>query len=129
MRAGALDTLCRLVAGRLFAPDIAYVIGGDGAADAAGASGAPFATPFRLLEIHPFSLRQLQRRLAALDAGPLEIKKRGFPVEPEELRGRLGKQRGSRALTVLLTRRGKAHWMLIAERLPAWKRSPDQEVA
>jgi hypothetical protein len=117
LRAGALDTLCARLAGRLFAPDIAYVVGDAPAADLTQL--LPFATPFRLLEVAPFSLKQLNRRLAALGVGTVELKKRGFPLEPESLRPRLKLQRGGRSLTVLLTRRGKAHWMLLAERTAA----------
>lgn len=89
-----------------------------------GTEGAPartpFATPFRLLEVLPFSLKRLNQRLAAHVAGAVELKKRGFPLEPETLRARLKLQRGGRALVVLLTRRGDEHWMLLAERtLPA----------
>lgn len=122
LRAGALDTLCAQLGARLFAPDIAYLVADPvanapaGDAHPAPAVG-PFATPFRLIEAAPFSLKRLNQRLAALGAGAVELKKRGFPLEPEALRPRLKVQRGGRPLTVLLTRRGDAHWMLLCERL------------
>lgn len=115
VRAGALDTLCARFGARLFAPDIAYLLGAGGTEP----PPTPFAAAFRLLEAAPFSLKRLNERLRALGAGSAELKKRGFPQEPESLRKRLRLTPGGRPLVVLLTRRGATHWMLLAERLPA----------
>ncbi len=111
LRAGAFAELCGLLDAHLFDPEIGYLL-----ADAPRAT--PFARAFHILERHPFSLKLLNARLQALRVGALEIKKRGFPIEPETLRGRLKLVRGGRAAVVFLTRRGREHWMLIAERLP-----------
>jgi len=116
IRAGALDTLCTLLQGRLIAEQIAYLVC-DAPVGGSMPTASPLAVPFRLLEAAPFNLKRLNRRLAELDVGTVELKKRGFPLEPEELRPRLKVKRGGRPLTVLLTRRDDVHWMLLAERI------------
>ena len=45
--------------------------------------------PFRLLEVEPFSLNRLNARLAARQIGSVELKKRGAPFAPEDLRRRI----------------------------------------
>lgn len=109
LRAGAFAELCERLDAHLFDPEIGYLL-------AAARHATPFARAFRLLERHPFSLKLLNARLAALGVGTLEIKKRGFPIEPESLRPRLRLTPGGRAAVVFLTRRGRDHWMLFAER-------------
>ena len=71
---------------------------------------------FRILRVAPYARRELQRIAAELDFGPLsEIKKRGFPDTPEEVRKRL-KLSGNRRGVIFLTRRGEEHFMLFAVR-------------
>ena len=77
-------------------PHIAY-LSGDALPD--GVRG------FEVLDQLPYSERRLKQALAAADCGPLEILVRGLDVDPDVLRRRL-KPRGSRALTVVLTRLG-----------------------
>ena len=71
---------------------------------------------FRLLEVHPFGLKQLNRRLQALGVGEIELKKRGFPVEPEQIRKRLKLTKGGRKAVLLIMRYGASHVMILAER-------------
>ena len=52
--------------------------------------------------------------LAALDCGPLEILVRGLDVDPDRLRKKL-KLRGSRPLSVVLTRIGRKGVAFICE--------------
>lgn len=112
IRAGALAELCAQVGAWLFDPQIAYLV-----AAAAQPVATPFAAAFRIDEVHRFGLKLLNARLAALGAGQVELKKRGFPVAPEELRPRLRVQPEGRPVTVFFTRRGDERLMLIGERL------------
>ena len=112
IRAGALAELCAQLDAWLFDPQIAYL-----AAAGTQPVATPFAAAFRIHEVHRFSLKTLNARLAALEVGQVELKKRGFPVEPEELRPRLRVQPGGRTAVVLFTRRGDERLMLIGERL------------
>lgn len=109
IRAGAVAELCALLGGHLFDPQIAYVV-------AASAQHTPFAAAFEVFEAHPFSLKRLNRRLADLGIGRVEIKRRGFPTEPEALRARIRPVPRGRDGVVILTRRGDDHLMLIGAR-------------
>lgn len=60
---------------------------------------------FEVFDQLPYNERRLKEALAAADCGPLEILVRGLDVDPDALRRRL-KPRGSRAVSVVLTRLG-----------------------
>ncbi len=71
---------------------------------------------FRILEIHPWKRRTLQEIVQQYQLGPeTEIKKRGFPLQPDELRKRL-RWTGSRKAVLLLTRQSNRHLIIFAER-------------
>ena len=72
IRAGVLDELCRDLDAHLFDEQIAYLVN-------ARPASHPLAQSFRLLEVHDFSLKRINRRLQALGMGRLEIKKRDLP--------------------------------------------------
>lgn len=63
-----------------------------------------FATAYQVEEVMPFHLKRLNRRLKALDIGELVIKKRGFPVDPEQFRRRLSYGSGQGRTVLVLTR-------------------------
>ena len=77
-------------------PNIAYLSGDE---------LPPGVRGFEVLQQLAFDERRLRQALAALDCGALEILIRGVDVDPDALRRRLG-LRGSRALTVVITRVG-----------------------
>lgn len=71
---------------------------------------------FTILEAHPFQRRRLQEAIDRLDFSPdSEIKKRGFPLLPEELRRQL-RFRGTRAGVLIATRRGNRHVVFLCLR-------------
>ena len=109
IRAGAFDELCRQLDARLIDPHIAYLL-------SSTLHEHPLVQAFRLLEVFPFSLKQLNRRLQALGVGEIELKKRGFPMEPEQLRKRLTLTAGGRSAVLLIMRHGDDHVMILAER-------------
>jgi len=78
---------------------------------------APLHQNFRLLRIEAFNRKRLRRSVLELDFGPgTEIKKRGFPETPEQVRRQLH-FRGERNGVILLTRKGDGHVMIFAERV------------
>ncbi len=99
IRAGAFGELCRQLDARLIDPHIAYLL-------SSTLREHPLVQAFRLLEVFPFSLKQLNRRLQALGVGEIELKKRGFPMEPEQLRKRLKLTAGGRSAVLLIMRHG-----------------------
>jgi hypothetical protein len=94
----------------LFDPQIAYLVSAQPVQD-------PLVHSFAVHEVHRFSLKVLNRRLQALGIGEVELKKRGFPVEPETLRPQLKLAAGGRRAVVIFTRRGDERLMLLAERV------------
>lgn len=122
IRAGAFAELCIDLNAHLFDPQIAYLV-------TAQAGTHPLTQSFELLEIHLFSIKQLNKRLRALGIERVELKKRGFPVEPEQLRSKLKlatktnqqtqqqSEPNRRQGVVLFTRRGDQRLMLIAKRI------------
>ena len=110
IRAGAFRELCDQLCAHLFDPQIAYLVSHEERLH-------PLVQSFRLAEVHPFNLKVLNRRLQALNIGTVELKKRGAPMAPEQLRPRLKLAAGGRHAVVLFTRRGDDRLMLIGERL------------
>ncbi len=112
IRAGAFRELCCRLEAHLFDPRIAYLVSPAVRRD-------PLVRSFRIREIHPFSLKRLNRRIQALGLGLLELKKRGSALEPEGLRRRLKPVPDGRPGVIFFTRQGDQRLMLIGERLPA----------
>lgn len=112
IRAHALGWLCTTLRAHLFDDQIAYLVGEDRLTH-------PLVQSFRIDEVHPFSLKVLNARLQARAVGQVELKKRGFPLAPEELRPRLTLVAGGKPGVVIFTRRGDERLMLIGERLSA----------
>ena len=78
---------------------------------------SPWHQAFRILRIEKFNRKDIRRIAAELDFGPsTELKKRGFPDAPEDLRPHL-RLRGSRRGVILLTRQGDGHLMVFGERI------------
>ena len=80
-----------------------------------GSAASPFAQAFRVLWDMPFNLKRLRRALAQQGQRAEEIKKRHFPIEPEDMRRLLAakEDRGGdplHAVTLVLTRiAGRPH--------------------
>ncbi|MGI8587639.1 MAG: class I SAM-dependent methyltransferase [Chloroflexia bacterium] len=105
VRAGLVRHLAHTLGLSQIDPHIAYLTG-------PSSLDTPFARGFLVEEVHPFNLKALNRRLAALAVGTVELKKRGIALEPEALRPRL-KLRGPERRTVIFTRRGTQPLMMI----------------
>jgi hypothetical protein len=110
VRAGLVRPLAARLGLWQIDPQIAYLSG-----DQAVAS--PFLRGFAVEEAHPFNLKRLTRRLAALGVGTVELKGRGVAWEPEALRPRL-KLHGPASRTVIFTRLGADPWMFLCTPLP-----------
>lgn len=114
IRAGPFAELCQMLDAHLFDPQIAYLVG---LRSPAVGAAAHFVQSFQIEEIHPFSLKTLNRRLLALGIGQVELKRRGPPIEPESLRPRLKLTPGGRPGVAILTRRGDERLLLMARRI------------
>ena len=95
----------------LFDPQIAYLV-------TCRQTSHPLVQSFRIVDIHPFNLKQLNQRISVLNIGTVELKKRGMPFEPEAIRKKLQLVPGGRPAVIIFTRQDQKRLMLIAERVP-----------
>ncbi len=102
------------LAGRLEAtlldPAIAYLTAG-------AAQVTPFARCFRIEDAFPFQLKRLRQELRRRDVGQATIKKRGSPLDPDDLRRAL-RLRGSTHVILFLTQVMGQPTVIIAQPWP-----------
>jgi hypothetical protein len=73
---------------------------------------------FEVLEVMPCRIKPLRQWLASRGIGRLEVKKRGVPLDPEEVRRELlVSNQGSEEATLLLTRIGSQIMAIVAKRV------------
>lgn len=114
IRAGVFTELCRQLQAHLFDPQIAYLV-------SSKCQTHPLVQSFVIHELHGFHLKLLNRRLQALGYHIVELKKRGVPFQPEDLRPRLKLPERGKAGVVIFTRRGDERLMLLGERIVSVK--------
>lgn len=105
-RAGLVRHLAARLGASLLDPQVAYLT-------AAGASSGPLAAAFKVLDVVPFGVRALKNHLRARSWRPTEIRRRAFPVEPDELRRLLGAIDGE-PVTLLCTTLAARRLVIIA---------------
>ncbi len=111
IRTGHLATFFAEQEWMLFDEQIAYGIAVD------KPSQSPWYRRFEIIEALPFHYGRLKERLLAYGWGNgTEIKKRGFPEMPEEVRKKLKLPSGGEAGVVVCTRKGNRHWAILARR-------------
>ncbi|MCC6380997.1 MAG: hypothetical protein IT304_00735 [Dehalococcoidia bacterium] len=93
-RAGLVRHLAARLGAHLLDPQVAY-LSGPPAVD-------PLASAFAVLDVMHFSLARLRGRLRERGWRPSEIRRRAFPLEPDDLRRLLGPQQGD-PVTLLCT--------------------------
>jgi hypothetical protein len=77
----------------------------------------PLARVWKIQDIFPFSLKEINRRLRYLNIGEIVIKKRGTAVEPDVLRKRLKLTAGGPKAILFLTCLSGKHMALICSEL------------
>ncbi|MFF2844955.1 methyltransferase domain-containing protein [Streptomyces sp. NPDC058001] len=105
IRAHLVAEVAREVSGGLLDETIAYVTSDT-------LRPTPYATAYEITDHLPFNVKRLKALLRQREVGILTVKKRGSPVEPEELRRKV-KPQGPHAATVFLTRVHNAPAMLL----------------
>ncbi|HEY8490763.1 MAG TPA: methyltransferase domain-containing protein [Dehalococcoidia bacterium] len=109
IRAGLVEALAEELGAAKLDPQIAYLTGGRPVA-------SPFVRAYAVEEWLPFGLKRLNARLRALGVGQVVVKKRGSPLDPEDLRRRLRLDGPERRTLVLTHVRGR-HAVLICRDL------------
>jgi len=107
--AGLVRHLGHQVGARLIDPHLGYLT-------SSSASFTPLADAFEVTEVVPFSVARLRGRLKQLGLAAHEIRRRAFPIEPDELRRLLGPQSGSPA-TLLCCSIGGRRLVIVARPL------------
>lgn len=110
-RAGLVRHLAYQLGAWMLDPQIAYL-------SASSPAFNPLCATFELIQTVPFSVARLRDALRKGRWSPAEIRRRGFPVEPDELRHLLGRFEGE-PVAVLLTTLGGRRTAFIARRLYA----------
>ncbi len=106
IRATLVEPLAQRLGASQLDPQIAYLTS-DSAPD------SPFARVWPVIEHAPFNLKSLNRRLRALGADVVTVKKRGSPIEPETFRRRLKSQPGGEPVTLFVTKHQDQPWMIL----------------
>ena len=108
-RAGLVRHLGARVGGMLMDPYVAYLTSDRPAID-------PLCATFEVLDILPFSVGRLKRVLRQREWRAAEIRRRAFPIEPDELRRLLGQHDGD-LVTLMCTTLGSRRTVIIGRRL------------
>ncbi|MFC1552235.1 SAM-dependent methyltransferase, partial [Candidatus Latescibacterota bacterium] len=74
----------------------------------------PFFRAFRITGSMKFNLKRLNEALADMDAGNVTVKKRGFPMLPEEVISKL-RLKGTKHVTIVLTQELCGHVVYFVE--------------
>lgn len=97
LRAGLVQTLARQLDASMLDETIAYLT-------LDKPVPTPWARCWKIREWQPFQLKRLRRHLHARGIGRVTIKKRGFPMSPEELLARLRLDGEGDACVLVMTR-------------------------
>jgi hypothetical protein len=107
IRSHLIGDLAKQIDAHLFAPEIAYLT-------SSKQISSPWVKGYRLLDNLVFDRKKLKAYLRERNIGTLEIKKRGSDIVPEQLRKELA-PKGEGAATLIVTRAGDAHRVLVCE--------------
>jgi hypothetical protein len=80
------------------------------------AAAHPLCAAFEVLEVMPFGVKRLRELLRSRGWKPAEIRRRAFPLEPDELRRALGRVEGAE-VTLICTTVGGERLVVIGRRL------------
>ncbi len=109
IRSHLIGQLAAQLGAHLFSAEIAYLTSGT-------ELHSPWIKGYRVLDNLAFDRKKLKAYLRERDIGILEIKKRGSDITPEQLRKELA-PKGKGAATLIVTRVGDAHRVLVCEPL------------
>lgn len=108
-RAGVVRQLAHMLGASLIDQQVAYLAGDE-------AVFSPLADAFAVVDVIPFSLARLKKRLRAEKWTPHEIRRRAFPIEPDDLRRQIGKIDGT-PVTLLCTTAGGKRLVIVGRRI------------
>ena len=107
IRSHLVGELAQTLGANAFAPEIAYLT-------SSSQLETPWLKAYRVIDEMAFDRKKLKAYLRDKNIGILEIKKRGSDVVPEVLRKEM-QLKGENAATLIITRVGDAHRVLVTE--------------
>jgi SAM-dependent methyltransferase len=107
VRSGLIAEFAEPLGLTLIAPDIAYLSSDEKIT-------SPWIRGYEVIDDLAFDRKRLKAYIRQNDIGILEIKKRGSDISPEQLRKELA-PKGAGAATLIVTRVGDAHRVLVAQ--------------
>ena len=111
LRAGLVELCAAQIGAHKIDARISYLSSAD-------LTPTPLATAYEILEHFPYDEKRLKKRLKEMQAGHLELKKRGLPVDPAALHKKL-RPAGKNSATVFLTRHLDCPTIIITRRTSA----------
>ena len=111
VRAGLVTALCGPLNARRISPKIAYLTGDSLATGIAQRA----VSQYRIVDVLPAGIKALRQALKARDIGKVIIKKRGMDIVPEKVRRQLKLTQGSESATLVFTRVGEKHVVLLTQ--------------
>lgn len=109
-RAGLVQDLARSLDARMIDDQIAFLVRD-------GPVSTPFGRAMRVVDSLPWHERELRKRLVELQAGVVDVRRRGLAGDVDAISKRL-RGTGPRRLTVLMTRYRGDPWAVVAENPP-----------
>lgn len=106
-RAGLVEDLARLTGAAKLDDQLAFLVG-------VTDIPTPFARSLPIVASMPWNEKQLRVRLRELDAGPVDVRRRGLAGDVDAIARRL-RGKGSRPFTLAMTRVRDQPWALICE--------------
>lgn len=111
VRAGLVTALCDPLGVRRISPKIAYLTG-DGLVTGIAQRAV---SQYRIVDVLPAGIKALRQALKARNIGKVIIKKRGMDIVPEKVRRQLKLTQGSESATLVFTRVGEKHVVLLTQ--------------
>lgn len=106
-RAGLVADLARSLGAAMIDPRIGFLVSSDPVA-------TPFARQLRVVVSLPWHEKTLKRRLRDLDAGPVDVRRRGLAGDVDAIARRL-RGRGERPFTIAMTRVMDQPWAIVCD--------------
>ncbi len=106
-RAGLVEDLARLAGAAKIDDQLAFLV-------SAANAFTPFARSLPILASMPWHEKRVRGRLRELDAGPVDVRRRGLAGDVDAIAKRL-RGKGSRPLTLAMTRVRDQPWAVICE--------------
>jgi hypothetical protein len=107
IRSGLIADVAKPLGLTLISPEIAYLSSNE-------KISSPWLKGYKVIDNLVFDRKKLKAYVRDNNIGILEIKKRGSDISPEELRKQLA-PKGEGAATLIVTRVGDAHRVLVAQ--------------